>query len=126
MSVRPSLIGGAAMLRTAKVIRDAIMAEELLAEMRQAPLDQAGQMQLREMLDISVGELSTVLPPGLADELGRIVRPAPSEASGQEQLRLAHARLKGWLEGVLWGIQAHVGAFAAESAAAEAPRSLDL
>lgn len=98
---------------TAKVIRDAIMAEELLAEMRQVPLNQASQMQLREMLDISIGELSTVLPRGLADELGRLVRPVPREAPSQEELRLAHARLKGWLEGALWGIQAHVGAFEA-------------
>jgi hypothetical protein len=117
-------------LRAAKVIRDAIMAEELLEEMRQAPLDQAGQMLLREMLDASIGELSTVLPAGLAGELGRLVRPVPGAAPSQAELRLAHARLKGSLEGVLWGIQAHIEAFEAcratgGPAAGEAPRSLD-
>jgi hypothetical protein len=118
-------------LRAAKVIRAAIMAEELLEEMRQAPLDQAGQMLLQEMLDASIGELSTVLPAGLADELGRLVRPVPGAAPGQAELRLAHVRLKGWLEGVLWAIQAHVERFEAFGAtggpaAGEAPRSLDL
>jgi hypothetical protein len=104
------MITGAAMPRTAKVIRVAIMAQEVLGEMRQVPLDQSRQMRLQQILSASVAELSTCLPPRLADELGRLVRDVPAVIPSQAELALAHAQLTCWLEGVLWGIQARIEA----------------
>jgi Protein of unknown function (DUF2587) len=99
------------------------MAEELLAEIRQAPLDQASQARLGQMLEASIAELSSSLPPGLCDELRRLVPSAPGQALGQMELRLAQAQLTGWLEGVLWGIQAPLVAHQAAPIQLPAQRS---
>lgn len=90
-----------------KVMRIGSMVKQLLEEVRQAPLDDASRHRLREIYEQSVRELATALSPDLASELDRVAIPfgdtsAPSDA----ELRVAHAQLVGWLEGLFHGIQA--------------------
>jgi hypothetical protein len=91
----------------AKVMRIGSMIKQLLDEVRQAPLDDASRTRLREIYETSVRELGEGLSPDLRDELARLALPfleesAPSDA----ELRIAHAQLVGWLEGLFHGIQA--------------------
>ncbi|MCW2861132.1 MAG: hypothetical protein JWP48_2840 [Actinoallomurus sp.] len=91
----------------AKVMRIGSMIRQLLEEVRQAPLDEASRARLAQIHQRSIKELEDGLAPELIDELERISLPftttdsAPSEA----ELRVAHAQLVGWLEGLFHGIQ---------------------
>ena len=90
----------------AKVMRIGTMIKQLLEEVRQAPLDEAGRERLKEIHRRSIGELESGLAPELVDELERLSLPfdeghTPSEA----ELRIAQAQLVGWLEGLFHGIQ---------------------
>src|SRR3569833_4053141 len=92
----------------AKVMRIGSMIRQLLEEVRQAPLDEASRARLAEIHQRSIKELEDGLAPELIEELERISLPftttenTPSEA----ELRVAHAQLVGWLEGLFHGIQA--------------------
>ena len=91
----------------AKVMRIGSMIRQLLEEVRQAPLDEASRARLAQIHQRSIKELEDGLAPELIDELERISLPftdteaIPSEA----ELRVAHAQLVGWLEGLFHGIQ---------------------
>ena len=90
-----------------KVMRIGSMIKQLLEEVRQAPLDEASRVRLREIYDTSVAELSEGLSPDLQAELARIASPFGSEGVPSEsELRVAQAQLVGWLEGLFHGIQA--------------------
>ncbi len=101
----------------AKVMRIATMVRQLLEEVRQAPLDEASRARLRDVYETSVRELGEVLSPDLKDELGRLSLPFEAEAPSEAELRVAHAQLVGWLEGLFHGIQAMLFAQQAESRA---------
>jgi hypothetical protein len=90
----------------AKVMRIGAMVRQLLEEVRSAPLDQAGRTRLKDIYDLSVGELAGALSPELADELTRLALPLESETPTEAELRVAQAQLVGWLEGLFHGIQA--------------------
>jgi Protein of unknown function (DUF2587) len=90
----------------AKVMRIGSMVKQLLDEVRQAPLDEAGRIRLREIYEQSVAELSTGLSPDLVEELDRMRLPFVAEAPSEAELRIAQAQLVGWLEGLFHGIQA--------------------
>jgi hypothetical protein len=82
------------------------MIKQLLEEVRNAPLDEAGRVRLAEIHRRSIKELEDGLAPELIDELERIALPfnedvAPTDA----ELRIAQAQLVGWLEGLFHGIQ---------------------
>ncbi len=99
--------GGETIEKPAKVMRIGSMVKQLLDEVRQAPLDEAGRARLREIYGQSVRELTGTLSPDLAAELESMAIPfdadtVPSEA----ELRVAQAQLVGWLEGLFHGIQA--------------------
>jgi hypothetical protein len=90
----------------AKVMRIGSMIKQLLEEVRNAPLDDAGRARLAEIHRRSIKELEDGLAPELIDELERIALPfgedhAPTDA----ELRIAQAQLVGWLEGLFHGIQ---------------------
>ena len=89
----------------AKVMRIANMARTLLEEVRQAPLDDASRERMREIYETSVKELAEVLSPELRDELLSLSLPFEKPPTDAE-LRIAHAQLVGWLEGLFHGIQA--------------------
>ena len=82
------------------------MVKQLLDEVRQAPLDEASRGRLREIYEQSIRELADGLSPDLVDELDRISIPFDSTTPSDAELRIAHAQLVGWLEGLFHGIQA--------------------
>jgi len=89
-----------------KVMRIGTMIKQLLEEVRTAPLDDASRVRLREIHRSSVRELSEGLAPELREELDRLSLPfddtqTPSDA----EIRIAHAQLVGWLEGLFHGLQ---------------------
>lgn len=90
----------------AKVMRIGTMIKQLLEEVKAAPLDDASRSRLREIHATSIRELEDGLAPELREELQRLALPfsgdsVPSDA----ELRIAHAQLVGWLEGLFHGIQ---------------------
>jgi hypothetical protein len=99
----------------AKVLRIGSMVRQLLEEVRNAPLDEAGRTRMREIYDISIRELASGLSPDLAAELNRVALPLEGAAPSEAELRVAQAQLVGWLEGLFHGIQAAL--FAQQAAA---------
>ncbi len=90
----------------AKVMRIGSMVKQLLEEVRQAPLDEAGRARLREIYEQSVRELETALSEDLSQELDRMAIPFGEGVPTESELRVAQAQLVGWLEGLFHGIQA--------------------
>jgi hypothetical protein len=91
----------------AKAMRIGSMVKQLLEEVRQAPLDEASRTRLREIYETSIAELNEVLSPELQEELVRLSLPfADDQVPSDSELRVAHAQLVGWLEGLFHGIQA--------------------
>ncbi len=89
----------------AKVMRIGSMIKNLLEEVRNAPLDEAGRTRLAEIHKRSIQELKAGLAPELVDELDRIALPFSEVAPSDPELRIAQAQLVGWLEGLFHGIQ---------------------
>ncbi|GLY78397.1 bacterial proteasome activator family protein [Actinoallomurus iriomotensis] len=90
----------------AKVMRIGSMIRQLLEEVRQAPLDEASRARLAEIHQRSIKELEDGLAPELIEELERIALPFTTDNTPSEaELRVAHAQLVGWLEGLFHGIQ---------------------
>src|SRR5204863_3646980 len=91
----------------AKVMRIGSMIKQLLEEVRAAPLDEASRSRLKEIYETSVRELAEGLSPDLRDELEKLALPFEGDAPPSDaELRVAHAQLVGWLEGLFHGIQA--------------------
>ena len=100
----------------AKVMRIGSMVKQLLEEIRNAPLDEAGRARLAEVHERSIAELEQALSGELVEELRRITLPFAEESTPTDaELRIAHAQLVGWLEGLFHGIQTAV--FAQQMAA---------
>lgn len=90
----------------AKVMRIGSMIKQLLEEVRNAPLDEAGRVRLAAIHERSLKELEEGLAPELVDELHSIVLPFSSDSTPTDaELRIAQAQLVGWLEGLFHGIQ---------------------
>ncbi|MFF5217794.1 bacterial proteasome activator family protein [Micromonospora sp. NPDC000442] len=91
----------------AKVMRIGSMIKQLLEEVKAAPLDDASRHRMREIHQRSIVELKEGLAPELREELERISLPfSEDQAPSEGELRIAHAQLVGWLEGLFHGIQA--------------------
>jgi hypothetical protein len=99
-------IVGEAIERPAKVMRIGAMIKQLLEEVRSMELDSAGRIRLREIYERSVRELADTLSPELSAELDRIAISFGDVEPTDAEIRLAHAQLVGWLEGLFHGIQA--------------------
>jgi hypothetical protein len=97
---------GESVEQPAKVMRIGSMIRQLLEEVRQAPLDEASRVRLKEIYETSVRELGEGLSPDLRDELARLALPFDQETPSDAELRIAQAQLVGWLEGLFHGIQA--------------------
>jgi hypothetical protein len=90
----------------AKVMRIGNMIRQLLAEVKSAPLDDPSRQRLRAIHQTSITELKQGLAPELADELERLTLPFRDDGTPSDaELRIAHAQLVGWLEGLFHGIQ---------------------
>ena len=96
---------GDAVLQPGKLLRIATMTRELLEEVRQTTLDEAGRARLQQIYQSSVQELNEVLSEDLREELQELAAPLEGSASAAE-IRVAQAQLLGWLEGLFHGIQA--------------------
>ncbi|HYI45134.1 MAG TPA: proteasome activator [Actinomycetota bacterium] len=110
-------IGPDSVHQPAKVMRIATMVKQLLDEVRHAPLDEPSRARMADIYETSVRELGEVLSPELKDELARLSLPFDAESPSEAELRIAHAQLMGWLEGLFHGIQAMLFAQHAESQA---------
>jgi hypothetical protein len=111
----------------AKVMRIGTMIKQLLEEVRAAPLDDASRNRLKEVHARSISELSAGLAPDLRSELDRLTLPFTDGTPSDGELRIAHAQLVGWLEGLFHGIQAALFAQQATARAmqeAQAQRAL--
>ena len=92
----------------AKVMRIGNMIRQLLEEVRAAPLDEASRKRLKDIHQSSIKELEDGLAPELVEELERLSLPFTDENGtppSEAELRIAHAQLVGWLEGLFHGIQ---------------------
>lgn len=89
----------------AKVMRIGTMIKQLLDEVRAAPLDEAGRSRLKEIHSRAVQELEGGLAEELREELDRLSLPFAEGVPSEAELRIAHAQLVGWLEGLFHGIQ---------------------
>jgi hypothetical protein len=99
--------GGEAIEEPAKIMRLGSMIKQLLEEVRAAPLDEPSRNRLREIHANSIAELEKGLSPELRAELNRVALPFSKEVTPSDaELRIAHAQLVGWLEGLFHGIQA--------------------
>ena len=92
----------------AKILRIGSMARELLDEIRRAELDDASRDRLRDIYQVSLDQLSDVLSPELREELNELALPLTDGTPTDGELRVAHAQLVGWLEGLFHGIQATI------------------
>jgi hypothetical protein len=89
----------------AKVMRIGRMVQQLLEEVKSAPLDEPGRKRLAGVLHTSITELKDGLAPELDDELDRLIEPFDDTTPTESELRIAQATLVGWLEGLFHGIQ---------------------
>jgi len=108
---RPAERPAEAIQEPAKITRLGVMTRTLLEEVRSAPLDEASRGRLGEIHRICVEELGSGLSPDLREELERLRTVFdPGSTPTDAELRIAHAQLVGWLEGLFHGIQAAVAA----------------
>jgi hypothetical protein len=92
-----------------KLLRIAMMVREMLEEVRRAPLDEGAREHLKDIHERVIAELKSALSGPLAEELDRITLPfGDGEIPTEAELRLTHAQLLGWLEGLFQGIQAAI------------------
>jgi hypothetical protein len=89
----------------AKVMRIGRMVQQLLEEVKAAPLDEPGRKRLATVLHTSIQELKDGLAPELDEELDRLIQPFDETPPTESELRIAQAQLVGWLEGLFHGIQ---------------------
>jgi Protein of unknown function (DUF2587) len=89
----------------AKVMRIGRMVQQLLEEVKSAPVDESGRKRLARVLHSSINELKDGLAPELDEELARLIHPFEEETPSESELRIAQAQLVGWLEGLFHGIQ---------------------
>ncbi len=90
----------------AKVMRIGSMIKQLLDEVKSAPLDEASRSRLKQIHENSIRELEQGLSSELVAELDRLSLPFGDDSTPTDaELRIAHAQLVGWLEGLFHGIQ---------------------
>ena len=89
----------------AKVMRIGRMVQQLLEEVKSAPLDEPGRTRLAQVVHTSIQELKDGLAPELDEELDRLIQPFDQGTPTESELRIAQAQLVGWLEGLFHGIQ---------------------
>ena len=101
--------GEVAVEQPGKLLRIAMMVREMLEEVRRAPLDENAREHLADIHARVIQELKGALSGALAEELDRITLPfGENEIPSESELRIAHAQLLGWLEGLFQGIQAAI------------------
>ncbi|MGH3442163.1 MAG: proteasome activator [Nitriliruptorales bacterium] len=92
----------------AKLIRIATMIQRMLLEVHDVDLDEASRRRLVDIYQRTLQELGEVLSEDLREELTDMVfhELESEEPPSQAEIRVVHAQLIGWLEGLFHGIQA--------------------
>ena len=90
----------------AKLIRLGTMLQAVLAELHESETDTAGLVRLAQIHTETVEELQTILSEDLQDELLEFNSCCVSDTPSEGELRVAHAQLVGWIQGLLRGMQA--------------------
>ncbi|MGH8936717.1 MAG: proteasome activator [Acidimicrobiia bacterium] len=91
----------------AKLLRFGSMAAATLNEVRQVNLDEEGRRRLHELYRSTLEELGQLLSEDLQEELHEDVEFLTGEDTpSMGELRVAQARLIGWLDGLFRGMQA--------------------
>lgn len=110
-----------------KLMRLAAMARAMLDEARDTPCDEAGCERFRAIYETTMEQLGDVLSTDLHSELGHLAMKLTEPSPSPWELRIAQAKLVGWLEGLFHGIAAAAQDQAATAASqAEAIAEADL
>lgn len=92
-----------------RLLRIAAMTRTTLDEVRRDGLDEAARGRLASIHNTSVAALRDVVSDDLRQELDEVgVDGVDEDQPSEPELRLAHAQLAGWLDGLFHGIQASV------------------
>ena len=90
----------------AKLLRLGSMIKGELDELHALPLDDAGRARLVATHARAIAELEAALPTELRTELDVVAQHLRvGVAVSDAELRIAHAQLVGWLEGLFQGVQ---------------------
>lgn len=87
-----------------RLVRVGSMLEAMRSELRELDPDEVGRERLVEVYRSAREKLAETLSGPLAEELDTMI-PALEEEPSTGELRVAHAQLLGWLQGLLQGIQ---------------------
>lgn len=87
-----------------RLVRVGNMLEAMRSELREMDPDEVGRDRLVEVYGSARQKLAETLSGPLAEEFDAMV-PALEEEPSTGELRVAHAQLLGWLQGLLQGIQ---------------------
>ena len=92
----------------AKLIRLGTMLQTVLAELQasEGATDEGGRERLAQIHAETVEELSGILSEDLRDELMEFNDCCSTDTPSEGELRVAHAQLVGWIQGLLRGMQA--------------------
>lgn len=98
----------AAVTDAAKLIRLGTMTQSLMAEAREAPLDEAGRSLLAKIHGETMQALEDTISNDLLEELQefQICIDCGDHPPSEGELRIAQAQLVGWLQGLHQGFQA--------------------
>lgn len=97
----------------AKLIRLGTMLQTMLTELKDSETDAAGVQRLAQIHQETVEELGEILSDDLHEELLEFNDCCGGEAPTESEMRVAHAQLVGWIQGLLRGMQATATAQAA-------------
>lgn len=97
----------------AKLIRLGTMLQTMLTELKDTETDDAGVQRLAQIHTETIDELSEILSDDLHEELLEFNDCCGSETPSASEIRIAHAQLVGWIQGLLRGMQATATAQAA-------------
>ena len=97
----------------AKLIRLGTMLQTMLTELKNEQTDDAGVARLAQIDNETIDELGGILSDDLREELLEFNDCCGTEAPSESEMRVAHAQLVGWIQGLLRGMQATATAQAA-------------
>lgn len=97
---------GWAVRNPGELIRLADMLQALLVEIHEITLDEPGRRRLFDIQHRAVVAIKELLSGELGDELTHLGLPVEDLDASTSELRLAHAQIVGWLNGLFQGIQA--------------------
>jgi len=90
----------------AKLIRLGTMLQTMLTELKDTETDAAGVQRLAQIHHETIDELSEILSDDLHDELMEFNDCCGTDTPSESEMRIAHAQLVGWIQGLLRGMQA--------------------